>query len=574
MRRRELGRCELGRGAAWTARGRDRRGAWWWSSVTALALALGGLVAQGCGPGGRTRLGSEQTDGEISAPAPSVASYTTEVPPGEPVLGGADASAITRAVAAATAARNVSLTGDPRLATLSDWIADRLGPGGEPPDTAITDFYAWNLGLVEPSPHVIVLGLPNHASIEQEVQGSVTRFLERQTYTHWGAAVRARSGLWVIVLTLSWRHTSLEPVPRSSPPGQPIAVRGQLEEGYSTPTFVIQSPDGQVRRQPAGSGRELDMRIPTSAPGAYRVELIGRGPQGEGVIANFPVYVGQDPPGSLRLASATSSAGGETATADEVAAELLRLVQEERRGQGLPPLEHDARLDAVALAHSTDMRDHDFVAHTSPTTGTAADRVRAAELRSGLVLENIGRGYSAAEIHRGLLGSPGHRANLINPDVNAIGVGVTIDEADGRRAFVATQVFLRFAREIDASAAPARLLEMMNRARSARSARALEVEPNLQNAAQEAAAAYFTDPTLTTQTTVDRASAGMRRYSIAFRRIGGVMAIVSDVDEAGQLEPTLADDVDYVGIGVAQGTRPDSEPNAIAVVIMLGWARR
>jgi len=532
------------------------------------------LAAMGCGPGGRTRLGTEQNEGEIQAPAPSVASYATAVPAGEPVLGGADASAITSAVAAATAARSVTLTGDPRLATLSDWIADRLGPGGEPPDTQITDFYAWNLGLVEPSPHFSVLGLPTPGSIEEGVRGGVTRFLERQTYTHWGAAVRARSGLWVIVLTLSWRHASLEPVARRAPAGQAIAVRGQLEEGYSTPTFVIQSPDGQVRRQPAGSGRELDMRIPTTTPGAYRVEIIGRGPQGEGVIANFPVYVGQDPPNSLRVAAASSSTGGETASADEVAAELLRLIQEERRGQGLPPLEHDARLDVVALAHSTDMRDHDFVAHTSPTTGTAADRVRVADLRSGLVLENIGRGYSAVEIHRGLLGSPGHRANLINPDVNAVGLGVTVDETDGRRAFVATQVFLRFAREIDTSAAPARLFEMMNRARTARSARALELEPNLQNAAQEAAAAYFTEPTRTTQTTVDRASASLRRYSIAFRRIGGVMAVVSDVDEAGQLEPTLADDVDYVGIGVAQGTRSDSEPNAIAIVIMLGWARR
>ncbi|MFO0712973.1 MAG: CAP domain-containing protein [Sandaracinus sp.] len=539
----------------------------------ALALASSTFVALGCGPGGRTRLGSEQHDDEIQAPAPSVAAYATAIPAGDPVLGGADSSAVSEGVAAAASARGTTIAGDPRLATLSDWIVDRLGPGGEPPDTTITDFYAWNLGLVEPSPHIIVLGLPNQASIRESVEHSVTNFLERQSYTHWGAAVRARSGLWVIVVTLSWRHTSLEAVPRTLAAGTPIAVRGQLAEGYSTPTFVIQSPSGDVRRLPAGSGRDLDMRIPTTTAGAYRVEILGRGPQGEGVIANFPVYVGQEPPTSLHLSGTGGSSGGEAASAEDVSAELLRLIQEERRQQGLAALEHDPRLDAVALAHSVDMRDHDFVAHTSPTTGTAADRARTAQLQTGLVLENIGRGYSAAEIHRGLLGSPGHRANLINPDVNTVGLGVVIDEEDGRRAYIATQLFLRFAREIDTSAAPAHLLEMMNRARSARGARPLETEPNLQNAAQEAASAYFSDPTLTTQSTVDRASASMRRYAIAFRRIGGVMAVVSDVEEAGQLEPTLTDDVDYVGIGVAQGTRPDSEPNAISVVIMLGWAR-
>jgi hypothetical protein len=92
----------------------------------------------------------------------------------------------------------------------------------------------------------------------------------------------------------------------------------------------------------------------------------------------------------------------------------------------------------------------------------------------------------------------GHRANLINPDVNTVGIGVVADETDGRRAYVATQVFLRFAREIDVGAAPQRLLEMMNRARTARGARPLSTEPNLESAAQEAASAYFTDPSLST----------------------------------------------------------------------------
>jgi uncharacterized protein YkwD len=542
-------------------------------ALVACALSLGPL-AVGCGPSGRTRIGTEQNDDEILAPAPSVARYETTPPAGDPVLGGADGGAVTRGVEAAASAHGTPLVGDPRLATLSDWIIDRLGPGGEPPDTAVTDFYQWNLGLVEPSPHIIVLGLPNDASITDNVQRSVTNFLTRQPYTHWGAALRVRSGLWVIVVTLSWRHVSLEPVPRTTTPGQPIAVRGTLAADYATPTFVIQSPSGDVSRVPSGSGREIDMRIPTTASGAYRVEILGRGPQGEKVIANFPVYVGESPPTSLRLRTPLATAGGESATAEQVTADLLRMLEEERRQQGLPALDRDARLDAIALAHSTDMRDHDFVAHTSPTTGTAADRVRAAQLRSGLVLENIGRGYSASEIQSGLLGSPGHRANLINPDVNTVGIAVVVDESDGRRAFIATQVFLRVTREIDTAAAPARLLEMMNRARTARGARPLEVEPNLASAAQEAASAYFTDPSLTTQSTVDRASASMRRYSIAFRRIGGVMAVVGDVDEAGQLEPTLADDVDYVGIGVAQGTRADSDPNAISVVIMLGWARQ
>lgn len=543
----------------------------WFPGLGLSLLLVAGAI--GCGPQGRTRLGEARTSDRVEAPGPSAVSYGAAAPAGEPVLGGADGSAVTRGVEAAATAAGMTLVGDSRLATLSDWMTDQLGPGGEPPPPEVVEFFAWHLGLVEPPPHIIVLGLPNSASITDQVQASVTRFMERHPYTHWGASVRARNGLWVVVVTLSWRNTTMDAVPRQVATQTPIAVRGVLNEGFYAPTLVVQTPDGQVRRLPAGSGREFDFRVPTEVSGRYGVEVLARGPQGEGVVTNFPVYVGESPPTSVSLRSAPVQSGGETATADQVRLDLIRLLNEARAQQGLPALELDARLDAVALAHSQDMATHDFVAHTSPTTGTASDRVRAADLRSGLVLENIGRGYSAAEIHQGLLASPGHRANMINPDANVVGVGVVVDNTDGQPAYIATQVFLRVAREVDTAAAPAHLLEAMNRARTARGARALTVEPNLETAAQNAAAAYFTDSTLTTQTAVDQASASMRRYAIAFRRVGGVMAVVSEVDEAGQLEPTLADDVDYVGIGVAQGTRADTEPNAITVVIMLGWAR-
>ena len=150
---------------------------------------------------------------------------------------------------------------------------------------------------------------------------------------------------------------------------------------------------------------------------------------------------------------------------------------------------------------------------------------------------------------------------------------VVADEADGRTAFIATEVFLRFAQAIDVAAGPAEVLAAINTARAARGATALEAEENLRAAAQEAAEAFFSEPTLTQSDVVDRAGAGLRRFAMLFRRIGGVMAVVTSLDEASTLEPTFEEDLDYVGIGVAQGTRADTGENAIAVVIMLGWGR-
>src|SRR5690606_25050305 len=131
--------------------------------------------------------------------------------------------------------------------------------------------------------------------------------------------------------------------------------------------------------------------------------------------------------------------------------ELLAMLNTTRSEAGLRPLTEHAGLAEVALSHSEDMVAHDFIGHTSPSTGSAADRVRAASLSSGLVLENIGRGYGAQEIHRGLMESPGHRANLVNPDVTHVGVGVVAQQEGGRNAFIVTQVFVRMAERVDLS---------------------------------------------------------------------------------------------------------------------------
>src|SRR5690606_7359258 len=126
---------------------------------------------------------------------------------------------------------------------------------------------------------------------------------------------------------------------------------------------------------------------------------------------------------------------------------------------------------------------------------------------------------------------------------------------------------------VDLSGAPEQLVALINRTRSARGAPPLSLEDHLNEAAQQAATEFFADPSRSQQDTIDDASGSLRRFAIAYRRIGGVMAIVSSVEEAGALEPTLDPDVRAAGIGVAQGTRPDTGPNAIAVVIVLAWPR-
>lgn len=531
--------------------------------------AAGLLLVMSCGS--RSGGGSTPTAGErVRVPAAPVETYSTAATEGG-VRGGAGAEGVARGVERAAASAGQAVAPDGRLAQLAEWIGERLGAGGAPPPHEVIELFARSLGLVEPVPHLAVLGVPDSSALEAGVADSVRGFFARQPYQRYGAAVVVRGGLNVAVVLLSTRALDLEPMPRRYEPGGTLTLRGRVHDGFRDPQLAVAPPAGPVERRPLGGGPTFNTSVPFSAPGTYRIEVLAQGPRGDTVLANFPVYVGEDPPTEVVLAGA--GVDDDASTPDQVERALLFRINDARARDGLAPVVEHPGLARVARDHSRDMVEASFIGHTSPTTGDAPDRVRGAGYRSKLILENIGRGYSPGEIHEGLLASPGHRANILNRDVTHVGIGV-VSEPEGRRAaFVATQVFIRMNREVDVEAARDWLLGAINEGRRARGVPPLELDPNLQSAAASAAGSYFANPTQTQQDTVDEASAALRRFAMMFRRVGGLMAVVSEVSEASRLEPTFDPELRYVGLGVAQGDRPDAPPNSIAVVIMLAWPR-
>lgn len=119
--------------------------------------------------------------------------------------------------------------------------------------------------------------------------------------------------------------------------------------------------------------------------------------------------------------------------------EVIALTNAERAAARLAPLAQDPRLAAAAQAHSDDMVARDFYSHTGPEGHQPWDRARTAGATHRGIGENIACGQrSPAEVVRGWMDSPGHRANILKPDFTHIGVG----HATGSRAGTYwTQVF-------------------------------------------------------------------------------------------------------------------------------------
>ncbi|MFC5749138.1 CAP domain-containing protein [Actinomadura rugatobispora] len=118
--------------------------------------------------------------------------------------------------------------------------------------------------------------------------------------------------------------------------------------------------------------------------------------------------------------AASPGTGGSTVTETAVAL----LTNKERAKEGCAPLRVDARLVTAARRHSADMAAKDYFDHTSRNGDSPWERMEAAGYTSPGA-ENIAKGYgTAAAVVDGWMKSPGHRANILNCKLRAIGVGM------------------------------------------------------------------------------------------------------------------------------------------------------
>ena len=105
-------------------------------------------------------------------------------------------------------------------------------------------------------------------------------------------------------------------------------------------------------------------------------------------------------------------------------AEVVRLVNIERKKAGLPELRHNWELSRVARYKSEDMKDKGYFAHNSPTYGTPFQMMKSFGISYRTAGENIARGQITPEaVVNAWMNSSGHRANILNPSFTEIGVG-------------------------------------------------------------------------------------------------------------------------------------------------------
>ncbi len=198
---------------------------------------------------------------------------------------------------------------------------------------------------------------------------------------------------------------------------------------------------GDIIARAANSGNIGEsLSLSNLEDGAYYVRILqGVEPADSNYNLSLSVIPIEDEPKTIVLNESTPipdstispTPQSESPSSNPLIDEVVRLTNSYRSEHGLHPLTLNTQLSNSAQTHSQDMALNDFFSHTGSNGTTVSDRTQSAGYQSPYVGQNIAAGYfSAEEVVRGWMNSPGHRENILNPNYREIGVGYHYLEND------------------------------------------------------------------------------------------------------------------------------------------------
>ena len=146
--------------------------------------------------------------------------------------------------------------------------------------------------------------------------------------------------------------------------------------------------------------------------------------------------------------------------------DLFKLVNRARQKHDLAPVRFSPLLSFLSRKHSLDMALRGDISHFSTSGEAYYERL----VEGGFYFKKNGENvafsqtFMAEFIHQGFMDSPGHRANILDPDFDELGSGVVFKKDNG---YYVTQDFIRSLKPKGREEARAEVEENINRIRQA-----------------------------------------------------------------------------------------------------------
>jgi uncharacterized protein YkwD len=106
--------------------------------------------------------------------------------------------------------------------------------------------------------------------------------------------------------------------------------------------------------------------------------------------------------------------------------ELFDAANRERKAQGLPSLKWDDALATAARKHAEQMASHGSAGHQFSGEPSLPGRATKAGAHFLSLAENVDEGATATTVHESFMKSPLHRANILDRDMDSVGIGIVV----------------------------------------------------------------------------------------------------------------------------------------------------
>lgn len=121
---------------------------------------------------------------------------------------------------------------------------------------------------------------------------------------------------------------------------------------------------------------------------------------------------------------------------------LVELVNRSRQSLGLPTLKENPKLDQAAYLKAKDMLEKGYFSHQSPDGKFVWDLIKNVGYTYQVAGENLAIGFLESEqVHSAWINSSLHKANILNPNYQEIGIAVVKGEFEGKETQVVVQLF-------------------------------------------------------------------------------------------------------------------------------------
>lgn len=452
----------------------------------------------------------------------------------------------------------------------------------------------WRGGVSEPGSRLLLSRYPTDqpdsylAGLTPQLRlalRSSTGVQPRPAWSRLGFASQPIDAEWsCAILFLLETYVELAELPMRVPVGsqQPVVVRGRVLSPFRKPWIVVTLPSGETQRLPdmkaaARSDQSVLGEIRCSEPGTLQIEVLAEGGSGPTVVANQPVQCeGPARAGAMQPGEKRAVLDGLDApwkSLPEVEARLLAALNAERVAAGRSPLIADERLQRAARAHSEEMRRDRYVGHVSPKTGSPADRAKRVGIPNSRITENLAQATTPRQLHDGLLGSPGHRANVLDREVDHVGIGCALGTPltpDQPPLLLVTQLFA--ALDGDQLGTPAQeqtaMWQQVGALRREHALSGLTDDPGLRKLAEQLAQqALQADGTVQSRVADDLMKAALRDTLLGLNRVRMSVVIVGRASDLVAVTSLRAARLTHLGIAVRGVRRTDEGRRAVVLVL-------